>query len=422
MILLLAAVAHGQEPPSEIPPVDRTPYSANGFLELRPVMIWQDSDAALFRLRSFTDETPGAQTMQLNSRVQLDASYRRRWFGAQTRAVVDTGYTSGAWSADATAYELYLSLKPAPSLTLDAGKKTLKWGKGYLWNPVAFLDRPKNPEDPALALEGFTVLSADYIRTFDGPLQVMSVTPVLLPVFGDLNRSFGEGGHLNVAGKLYLLFLDTDMDVMFLMGGSRRARFGVDFSRNLASNVEVHGEVTHVPANLTAVLESTGTIVQEEQPATSLVMGLRYLTEANTTYIVDYFRNGTGYAPGAMEAYFDLIDRGYAAWTVSGDARTLMLAARATDAGYGRMNPMRNYLYGRVNQPDALGVLYLTLGASTIVNVDDGSFSVLPEVQYKPTENLELRWLANIQRGGTWTEFGEKPADVRVELRARYYF
>jgi hypothetical protein len=43
-------------------------------------------------------------------------------------------------------------------------------------------------------------------------------------------------------------------------------------------------------------------------------------------------------------------------------------------------------------------------------------------VQYKPTENLELRWLANIQRGGTWTEFGEKPANVRVELRARYYF
>jgi hypothetical protein len=422
MILLLASALDAQEPPVEIPPVDRKPYAANGFLELRPVMIWQDTDAALFRLRSFTDKTPDAQTMQLNSRVQLDASYRRSWFSAQTRTVVDTGYTSGDWTADATAYELYVSLKPAPSFTLDAGKKTLKWGKGYLWNPVAFLDRPKNPEDPALALEGFTVLSADYIRTFDGPLQVMSVTPVLVPVFGDLNQSFGERGHLNVAGKLYLLLFDTDFDVMFLTGGSRRARFGFDLSRNLASNLEVHGEVTHVPANLTAILESNGALVQREEPATSLVMGLRYLTEANTTYIVDYFRNGTGYAPGAMEAYFDLIDRGYEAWNASGDGRTLTLASRATDAGYGRMNPMRNYLYGRVNQPDALGVLYLTLGASTIVNVDDGSFSVLPEVQYKPTENLELRWLANIQRGGSWTEFGEKPADVRVELRARYYF
>jgi hypothetical protein len=386
------------------------------------VLIWQDADAALFRLRSFTDGQPDAQTLQLNSRIQLDASYRRSWFSAQTRTVVDTGYTSGDWTADATAYELYVSLKPAPSFTLDAGKKTLKWGKGYLWNPVAFLDRPKNPEDPALALEGFTVFSADYIRTFNGPLQVMSVTPVLLPVFGDLNQSFGERGHLNVAGKLYLLLFDTDFDVMFLTGGSRRARFGFDLSRNLASNLEVHGEVTHVPANLTAILEPNGALVQREEPATSLVMGLRYLTEANTTYIVDYFRNGTGYAPGAMEAYFDLIDRGYEAWNASGDGRTLTLASRATDAGYGRMNPMRNYLYGRVNQPDALGVLYLTLGASTIVNVDDGSFSVLPEVQYKPTENLELRWLANIQRGGSWTEFGEKPADVRVELRARYYF
>jgi hypothetical protein len=64
----------------------------------------------------------------------------------------------------------------------------------------------------------------------------------------------------------------------------------------------------------------------------------------------------------------------------------------------------------------------LILGASTIVNIDDGSFSVLLAVQYKPTENLELRWLANIQRGRTWTEYGERPADVRVELRARYYF
>jgi hypothetical protein len=100
----------------------------------------------------------------------------------------------------------------------------------------------------------------------------------------------------------------------------------------------------------------------------------------------------------------------------------LTLASRATEAGYGRMNPMRNYVYGRINQPDAGGVLYLTLGASAIVNVDDGSYSLLPEVQYKPTENLELRWLANLQRGGSRTEFGEKQGDLRLELRARYYF
>jgi hypothetical protein len=422
MCLLLATVAEGQEPPVEIPPVDHKPYSANGFLELRPVMIWQDMDAASFRLRSFTDEAPDARTMQLDSRVQLDASYRRGWLSAQTRSVVDTGYTSTDWTADATAYEAYLSIKPAPSFTVDAGKKTLKWGKGYIWSPAAFLDRVKSPEDPALALEGFTVLSADYIRTFSGPLQVMSVTPVLLPVFGDLNQSFGERGHLNVAGKLYLLLLDTDIDVMFLTGGSRPSRFGFDFSRNLRSNLEVHGEVSQVPDDLTAVLEAAGTLARQEQPATRFLMGFRYLTEANTTYIVDYYHNGGGYGPSDVEAYFHLIERGYESWTVTSNPRLLTLASQATAAGYGRMYPMRNYVYGRVNQPDAFDILYLTLGASAIVNVDDGSYSLLPEVQYKPTENLELRWLTNIQRGGSRTDFGEKQADLRLELRLRYYF
>ena len=420
--VLLATSTHGQEPSVEIPPVERTPYSLGGYLELRPAIVWQDTGAALFKLRSFAGERPDARTPQLDSHAQLDAGYRRGWFSAQTRTVVDTGYASRDWTGSATAYEAYLSLKPAPSLTVDAGKKTLKWGKGYLWNPAAFLDRAKSPDDPALALEGFTVLSADYIRTFGGPLQVMSVTPVLLPVFGDVNQSFGERGHLNVAGKLYLLLLDTDIDVVLLAGGSRPARFGFDVARNLRSNLEVHGEWTRVPDGLTPVLESAGTLVQREQPATNLVMGLRYLTEANTTFIVDYFRNGAGYTSGEMETYFDLIERGYDSWSAGGDDRLLTAASRATAAGYGRMNPMRNYVYGRVTQPDALGVLYLLLGASAIVNADDGSHALLPEVQYKPTENLELRWLANIQRGGPRTEFGEKQANVRFEFRARYYF
>jgi hypothetical protein len=67
-------------------------------------------------------------------------------------------------------------------------------------------------------------------------------------------------------------------------------------------------------------------------------------------------------------------------------------------------------------------MLYLTLGASAIVNVDDGSYALLPEVQYRGTENLELRMLANVRRGGARAEFGEKQANLRLELRLRHYF
>jgi hypothetical protein len=423
VLLLFGAGANAQEPPTvPIPPIERKPYSIGGYLEFRPAIVWQDTDAALFKLRTFTDGRPHARTLQVNSRVQLETSYRRGWFNGQARTVADPGYASGDWSGDLRFYEAYVSVKSAPSLTVDAGKKTLRWGKGYIWNPAAFLDRAKSPEDPALALEGFTVVSADYIRTFDGPLQVVSVTPVVLPVFGDLNRSFGERGHLNVAGKLYLLLFDTDVDVMFLAGGSRPARFGFDVSRNLLSNIEVHGEWTRVPNDLTTTVSANGALEPRERPSTSVVVGLRYLTEVNTTFIIDFFRSGAGYTSAEMDAYFDVVKRGYEAWTASGDDRLLQCAGRATEAGYGRMNPMRNYLYGRVNQPDALGILYLTVGGSMIVNVDDGSFALLPEVQYRAPENLELRMLANVQRGGTRTEFGEKQANLRLELRVRYYF
>ena len=52
------------------------------------------------------------------------------------------------WDEDTRLFEAYLSVKPSPAFIVEAGKKVMKWGKGYAWNPVSFIDRPKNPEDP----------------------------------------------------------------------------------------------------------------------------------------------------------------------------------------------------------------------------------------------------------------------------------
>ena len=91
-----------------------------------------------------------------------------------------------------------ISLKPSSSLTIEIGKKTLKWGKGYAWNPVAFIDRPKNPDDPELSLEGFIVASADYIKSFSGPLKTVSFTPVIIQVYEHVNDTFGTKNRLNL--------------------------------------------------------------------------------------------------------------------------------------------------------------------------------------------------------------------------------
>ena len=91
--------------------------------------------------------------------LQPDFSLEKGFARIYLQGNISQGNTYQGWSNDSRLYQGYLTLKPSDSWSFDVGKKTFKWGKGYAWNPVAFLDRPKDPTDPDLALEGFTGVS-----------------------------------------------------------------------------------------------------------------------------------------------------------------------------------------------------------------------------------------------------------------------
>jgi hypothetical protein len=86
------------------------------------------------------------------------------------------------------------------------------------------------------------------------------------------------------------------------------------------------------------------------------------------------------------------------------------------------MNPMRHYLYLRASQKEPFDILYFTPAVTAIVNLDDGSFSLSPEVLYTAVTNLELRLKTTFLAGDRLSEFGEKQNDWRLELRMRYHF
>jgi len=225
---------------------EKKPYHFGGYLEFKPVLYGLDHDSALYKLRYFND--PQGQTLsELNGKVQLEGSYEKDIYRLYVKTNTDLKYNDYAGSSERSVfYEAYGSVKPSPSLKIEAGKKTMKWGKGYAWNPAAFIDRPKDPDDPEVALEGFIVATADYIKSFDGPLKTFSFTPVILPVYDHINDDFGSNNKLNFAGRFYFLLYDTDIDLTFLTGGSRTDRYGVDFSRNITTNFEVHGEYAYI--------------------------------------------------------------------------------------------------------------------------------------------------------------------------------
>jgi hypothetical protein len=75
-----------------------------------------------------------------------------------------------------------------------------------------------------------------------------------------------------------------------------------------------------------------------------------------------------------------------------------------------------------MTQKEPFELLYFTPGITAIINLDDQSYSLNPEVIYTGFTNWELRLRYSHIEGGRFTEYGEKSNASKLELRVRYYF
>ena len=76
----------------------------------------------------------------------------------------------------------------------------------------------------------------------------------------------------------------------------------------------------------------------------------------------------------------------------------------------------------QASQKEPFDILYFTPSLTTMINLDDHSFQINPELLYAGIKNLELRLRFFALFGGSGTEFGEKQTAQRIEFRARLYF
>ena len=97
-------------------------------------------------------------------------------------------------------------------------------------------------------------------------------------------------------------------------------------------------------------------------------------------------------------------------------------ALSLSQGGYGQPNPGQEYFYLRVQMKDALGIVYFSPAITAMMNLQDRSYQVTPELQYTGIKNLELRARAFLLEGGSSTDFGEKQNSRKLEVYARYYF
>jgi len=401
--------------------IEKKPYYLGGFLEFRPVLFGLDRNAAFYKLKFF-DQDEGATQEQYNFGLRLEGGYQKGIGSLYFRADGLLWHDYQGWDNDIVLQEGYLSLKPSPSFTLNTGKEVVQWGKGYAFNTVAFVSRPKDPDDPAETLEGYYVVTADLIKSFMGPLKTVALTPVILPVTEDINDDFGEVDHINFAAKLYLLLWNTDIDLLFFTGESRSTRFGFDFSRNIKTNFEIHGELAWINDFDKKSIDSQGNLSIDESDILRYLVGIRYLTDDEITFILEYYHNDGGISRDSAENFYGYVDRAYDTFLTTGDSSQLTRASKLSQGTLTTAKSMRNYLYFRASWKEPFDILYFTPAIFSIVNIDDQSLSLTPELLYNPITNLELRLRSAFLIGGKHTEYGEKLNDYKIELRARYYF
>jgi len=420
-LVLAASCAVAQEEFSfDLEEFEKKSLEWGGYAEIKLEHARVNQNSAFTRLDSRGDSRSSLD--RFTATLQLDGDYNKGIVGFNWVVQAYGRKDQVQWEDDATIFEAYASIKPTPLASIDLGKKAFKWGKGYAWNPVGFINRTKDPNNPEESLEGYIAAELDLIKSFSGPLQTMALTTVLLPVHDNLNEDFGKHDNLNLAARLYLLYRDVDIDFLLYTGNSRTSRYGFDFSTNLATNFEIHGELAHIPRQPQKTLNADGSVETREIADTSYLFGFRYLTENDVTTIMEYYHNDDGYTEQERNRFFELVDDADSLFTKTGDDSLYNKAASISEGGYNRPQNGRNYLYAKVTQKEPFDLLYFTPGVTGIINLDDESFSLSPEAVYTAFTNWELRLRYSLFVGRSFTEYGEKLNENKLELRVRYFF
>jgi hypothetical protein len=419
--LWLPAAAAEQSYSFDVSQFEKKPFEFNGFAEVTLDQFTLDRQAAGYQLNYFDQPPRDGYYAEIGS-LQLEGFYRHGIATAHVLAHGSYAHDYDGNDRDTRLYEASVSAQPNQHARFDIGKITLSWGKGYAWNPVGFVQRPKDPNDPDLSREGFVIAGGNFARSFSGTLKTVAFTPLVVPTTAGLNTDFGSADHVNPAAKLYLLYADTDIDLMALGAGAKSARYGFDFSRNLGTNLEIHGEWAHVESATHPVVDAAGTITPLTSSPTSYLLGLRYLSAGQLTTIFEYYRNGAGYSEDQIRGLTSTVHNAYDQYQVTGNAVPLTKLRSALQPALMQPNPGRRYVYLRLSQSQPFDILYYTPALTTIVNTDDHSYSIAPELVYTGITDLELRFRVFWLRGPPLTDFGEKQNERRIDLRARYYF
>ena len=396
--------------------VEKKPYEYAASLSVDPAVAWLNRDSLFYRLKYGDD----GESVNDDYRATLEAS--GSYAISQTKIAAagkyDVTYAEDEWADDALLYELYLQSALNSNLTVWLGKKVIKWGRGYIWNPAAFVGRQKDVNDVDATQEGYYLATGEFVKSFDGRLRTFSIAPVIMPSGEDVNEDFSDVHSTNVALSAYLLFADTDIGFYGFTDDHGQWKVGGDAARNLLTNWEIHAEWAYEDASEHLYLDQDYSLQRTSRNVTNILVGTRYLAPSNTTVIAEYLHNGGGYSQDEMNNFFEAAEL-----ALDEGKRELLPTVKSFQKDeLSRQFLMQDYLYLKLSQPEPFGILYFTPSAFVIYNLNDNSLRLGCDVKYTRVTNLEFTLRQQYFSQEPFTEFGEKINTYKIDLTVEKYF
>ena len=373
VILLLWNVGiHADDYSFDMESIETKSFEYSGYLRSEYKYQTLNQDSPLY---AFLNRSDSSQNAFLNEALFRFTHYKDdfKLIGALSARYVNI---DGVDDDLYTVYQLYTHNTLSINHSIDVGKKTLKWGTGYFFNPAAFLDRPKDPTQPENAYEGYVMVDYTYNKSFEGNLKNLQLDLVYMPTTARVNDDFYNGQSSNLSAKLYLLYLDTDISFIYLYSDTQKDKIGFTFSKNLETYFEVHGEYA-----------------KEIAGYHSYLLGLKYVTESDITIISEYYYDSEGLTKDEIRSSIKLLPF-----------------------------PAKSYFINKFSKKEPLGIVYSSVYFKDMLNVEDNSHLDTLGFIYTFKNNLEIDFSYNLNSGDQESEFGKKLVSDFTWLKATWYF
>ena len=321
-------------------------------------------------------------------------------------------------SYDFSVRELALDISLGEAFDLVAGKKILKWGTGYAFNPTGVVEPQRSPSDPSDRLNQNDGRNLVSLTAFVGKT---SLTAVYLNDAAYAHSSFAWGKN-ELALRAYTFLAGLDISLIAHCREGERLGLGANTSSVIGDNLELHGEIlgsrgssalyhrivaSDDPAQIFGSYPYLPLYAESRQIFLKTLVGAQYTLENGVNIALEYYHNAEGLSAQEWQRWMnfvkfqDAVQRGDVSvppgllvpsrmnllWSL------LALSPRGT---------MRDYLFARGAYADE------TWGCEVIcfMNGADRSVVFIPTLTWKISvaASLYARYTAYAGRDGS--EFG----------------